>query len=134
MSDREKNIQGAKVIVETCMGIKAEERVLIITSKGFSKNANMLAGEIEKIGAVLEIATVKVRDMLVEPPEEVSKKMLESDVVLAVLPYNILQLFPRFFPWTWKYLSPWQYHSIPIALLWPGATGRFCWFLDQSWL
>jgi len=93
MSNREKYREGAKVIVETCMGIKAEERVLIITSKGFSRIANMLAEEIKRIGAKLEIATVKVRDMLVEPPEEVSKKMLESDVILATLPYNIIQLF-----------------------------------------
>ena len=48
MSDREKYREGAKVIVETCMGIKAEEKVLIITSKGFSKNANMLSEEIER--------------------------------------------------------------------------------------
>jgi len=85
--------KGAKIIVETCMGIKPNEKVLIITSKGFSKSANLLGKEIEAIGAELETVEVKVRNMLVEPPEEVSKKMLDSDVILAVLPYNILQLF-----------------------------------------
>ena len=93
MSKTEEYRKGAKVIVETCMGIKPKEKVLIITSRGFSRNANLLAEEAKALGAEITIIKVDVKDMQIEPPEEVSKKMLDSDVIMGVLPYNIIQLF-----------------------------------------
>lgn len=86
--------KGARVIVETCMGIKPNENVLIITSRGFKKNALLLAEEAEALGA--EVTTVNVdayKEMQIEPPEEVSQKMLKSNVILGVLPYSTIQLF-----------------------------------------
>ena len=85
--------KGARVIVETCMGIKPNERVFIITSRGFTKNADLLAEEAEALGAEVTIVKVDVKQIQIEPPEEVSKKMLESDVILGVLPYDTIQLF-----------------------------------------
>ena len=94
MSKRLDYRKGARVIVKTCMGIKPNEKVLIITSRGFKKNALLLAEEAEALGA--EVNTVNVdanKDMQIEPPEEVSKKMLKSNVILGVLPYSTIQLF-----------------------------------------
>jgi len=93
MSKTEEYRKGAKVIVKTCMGIKPKEKVLIITSRGFSRNANLLAEEAKGLGAEITIIKVDVKDMQIEPPEEVIKKMLDSDVIMGVLPYNIIQLF-----------------------------------------
>ena len=84
---------GARVIVETCMGIKPKEKVLIITTKGFNKKADALAKEATVLGAKIEIVEVSLKDMEIEPPKEVSKKMLTSDVTLATLPLSMLQIF-----------------------------------------
>lgn len=85
--------EGAKVIVETCMGIKSNETVLIITTKQFSKKARVLAEEAKNFGANINIVTVKDEDMQIEPPEFVSKMMIESDVIMATLPYSTIQIF-----------------------------------------
>ncbi len=52
--------QGARVIVETCMAIKPKEKVLIITSTGFTKNSKTLAQEAEALGAEVSIMRVSV--------------------------------------------------------------------------
>ena len=94
MSKKEDYRKGARVIVDVCMGIKPNEKVLIITSRGFKKNALLLAEEAEALGA--EVTTVNVdinKEMLEEPPEDVSKEMLKSNVILGVLPYSTIQLF-----------------------------------------
>jgi len=41
MSKRLDYRKGARVIVDTCMAIKPTEKVLIIYSKGFNRNANL---------------------------------------------------------------------------------------------
>ncbi len=93
MSKRLDYRKGARVIVETCMAIKPKEKVLIIYSKGFNRNAKLLEEEAEALGANVTLSKVNVEDMQIEPPEEVSKMMLESDVVMGVLPYSTIQLF-----------------------------------------
>lgn len=93
MSKRLDYRKGARVIVETCMAIKPEEKVLIIYSKGFNRNAKLLAEEAEVLGAKVTLLNVNNEDIQIEPPEEVSKMMLKSDVVMAVLPYSTIQLF-----------------------------------------
>ena len=84
---------GARVIVETCMGIKPKEKVLIIFSKGFDRNANLLAEEAEALGAQVTLTQVDNYDIQIEPPEEITKQMLNSDVVMGVLPSSTIQLF-----------------------------------------
>ncbi|TFG03671.1 MAG: hypothetical protein EU539_12020 [Promethearchaeota archaeon] len=93
MSKRLDYSAGARVIVETCMGIKKNEKVLIIFSSGFNKNAKLLAEEAEALGAKVTLTKVNNKDIQIEPPEEVSKLMLNSDVVMGVLPYSTIQLF-----------------------------------------
>lgn len=85
--------EGAKVIVETCMGIKPNENVLIITTKRFSKKAKLLAEQAELLGAKSNILTVDNEVLLSEPPEAIAKKMRESDVVLATLNLTTIQYF-----------------------------------------
>jgi len=93
MSKRLDYRKGARVIVDTCMAIKPTEKVLIIYSKGFNRNADLLAEEAEVLGANVTLLKVNNEDMQIEPPEEVSKMMLESDVIMGVLPYSTIQLF-----------------------------------------
>ena len=93
MSKRLDYRKGARVIVETCMGIKPKEKVLIIFSKGFNRNANLLAEEAKVLGAEVTLCRVDDRNMQIEPPENVLKEMLNSDVVMGVLPYSTIQLF-----------------------------------------
>lgn len=93
MSNKQDYRKGARVIVETCMGIKPNEKVLIITSRGTRRTTTLLSEEARALGADVTLVNVKVKEMEIEPPEEVSKKMLESDVILAVLPYSTIQLF-----------------------------------------
>ena len=85
--------KGARVIVETCMGIKQDEKVLIITSRGFARSAKLIAEEAEDLGANVAMLKVSEKEMQIEPPEEVAKKMLESDVILGVLSHSTIQLF-----------------------------------------
>ena len=93
MDNKQDYRKGARVIVETCMGIKPNEKVLIITSRGSRRITTLLSEEAAALGADVTSVNVKVKDMQIEPPEEVSKKMLKSDVILAVLPYSTIQLF-----------------------------------------
>ncbi|MFW9822544.1 MAG: aminopeptidase [Candidatus Thorarchaeota archaeon] len=84
---------GARVIVETCMGIKPKEKVLIIFSKELNRNVKLLAEEAKALGAQVTLCQVENKDMQIEPSEEVSKQMLNSDVVMGVLPPSTIQLF-----------------------------------------
>jgi leucyl aminopeptidase (aminopeptidase T) len=93
MSKRLDYRKGARVIVETCMGVKPHEKVLIIFSKNFNRNAKLLAEEAEALGAEVAISLVDVKDMQIEPPVEIANKMLKSDVIMGVLPYSTIQLF-----------------------------------------
>ncbi|MGQ9720758.1 MAG: aminopeptidase [Candidatus Jordarchaeum sp.] len=88
-----KSKKGAKVIIETCMGVKPGENVLFVTQEGFEETANILASEVSVLKANPVIKIVKGSEMEVEPPQEVVDLMLSSDVILAVLDLRYLQLF-----------------------------------------
>ncbi|MEM2958649.1 MAG: hypothetical protein QW261_10160, partial [Candidatus Jordarchaeaceae archaeon] len=88
-----KSKKGARVIVETCMGVKSGERVLLVTQEGFEETADILASEASVLGAKPIIKVVKGSEMEVEPPKEVVDLMLSSEVILAVLDLKYLQLF-----------------------------------------
>jgi len=81
------------VIVETCMGVKPGENVLLVTQEGFEETAEILGAEVSALGAKPLIKIVKGSEMEVEPPQEVVDLMLSSDVILAVLDLKYLQLF-----------------------------------------
>ncbi len=88
-----KSKKGAKVIVETCMGVKPGENVLFVTQNGLKETAEILASEVSDLGAKPVIKIVKGSEMEVEPPQDVVDLMLSSDVILAVLELRYLQLF-----------------------------------------
>jgi leucyl aminopeptidase (aminopeptidase T) len=88
-----KSKKGARVIIETCMGVKPGENVLFVTQDGFRETADILASEVSSLGAKPLIKMVKGSDMEVEPPQEIVDLMLSSDVILAVLDLKYLQLF-----------------------------------------
>ncbi|MHA1262222.1 MAG: aminopeptidase [Candidatus Freyarchaeota archaeon] len=81
------------MIVETCMGVKPGENVLLVTQEGFEETAEILGAEVSALGAKPLIKIVKGSEMEVEPPQEVVDLMLSSDVILAVLDLKYLQLF-----------------------------------------
>ena len=88
-----KSKKGAKVIIETCMGVKPGEDVLFVTQEGYEDTAEILASEVSALDAKPVIKIVKGSEVEVEPPQEVVDLMLSSDVILAVLELKYLQLF-----------------------------------------
>ena len=54
---------GARVIVETCMGIKPKEKVLIIFTKDLYRNVKLLAEEAEALSAQVTLSPVDNKDM-----------------------------------------------------------------------
>jgi len=82
--------EGARRIIDTCLNVKKGERVLIVTDE-----------EKEKIGQVFFRVSIDTGGDAVlakmvprgrngeEPPEHLSRMMVESDVVIAVTKYSI---------------------------------------------
>ncbi|MHA1804037.1 MAG: aminopeptidase [Promethearchaeota archaeon] len=85
--------KGARVIVETCMGINPNEKVLIITTPLFSNKAKILAEQAKRLGAKVKVMRVKDEEMKIEPPQHVEEEMKNSDVILATLPFSLIQIF-----------------------------------------
>ncbi len=85
--------KGARVIVETCMGIKPNENVLIIMTRIFSKKAKILAELSEELGARVNTMLVEEEEMEIEPPKKIAEAMKKSEVVLATLPFRLIQIF-----------------------------------------
>jgi 2,5-dihydroxypyridine 5,6-dioxygenase len=76
--------RGAKKIVETCMGVKENEELLIVTDHGrpFSV-AQALATAGENIGAKVTVIVMKPTLTGCEPPPPVSAAMSVADVIIA---------------------------------------------------
>lgn len=86
---------GLEVIVETCMGIKSEENVLLIVQENQEgeKIAGALMSKISELEAEPTLEKVKGSEMKVEPPKHVVDLMLSSDVILSILEPQYTQLF-----------------------------------------
>jgi leucyl aminopeptidase (aminopeptidase T) len=79
-------MEGARKIVSECARITPEERVLVITDTGrdLAVAYALMEAAIE-VGSEVTVITMKERDAPgLEPPPQVSKSMLESDVILQV--------------------------------------------------
>ena len=75
--------QASRTIVRTCMGVKSKEKVLIITDKAMMNIANRMEKEVKKIGAKVDLISVKAPKINgTEPPKSVAKAMLGYDVIL----------------------------------------------------
>lgn len=75
-------MRGAKMAVETCLGVKPKERVLIVTDYDRMSIAMALTAAAEAIGGDPVISTMRPRGHHgEEPPEPVAAAMKTADVV-----------------------------------------------------
>jgi len=75
-------MKGARVAVETCLGVKPGEKVLVVTDYERTAIALALAAASEAVGAETLLLTMKPREHNAEePPEPVAAAMKTADVV-----------------------------------------------------
>ena len=77
--------RGLNVLVKDCADLKPDESVLIITNDSTIDIGNCVkktAGEISKNVTCINISSAVIHG--VEPPEDVAKKMLSSDVIFGL--------------------------------------------------
>jgi len=75
-------MKGARVAVETCLGVKPGEKVLIVTDYGRANIALALAEASEALGAETLLFTMKPRQHNAEePPDPIAAAMQTADVV-----------------------------------------------------
>jgi len=83
-------IKGARTAVETCMGVKRDEEVLIVTDFLRMKIAETLADIARQLGARTTLICMPVgKRHGAEPPEIVSLAMRSFDVVIAPTTYSL---------------------------------------------
>ncbi|MFQ5912315.1 MAG: aminopeptidase [Nitrospinota bacterium] len=86
-------MSGARLCVETCMGVQPDETVLVITDREYEEQAQAVAVATHLAGAEPIVMTIPARRYYEkEPPPLVAKAMKEADVVLLTMP----QLFSHF--------------------------------------
>jgi leucyl aminopeptidase (aminopeptidase T) len=82
MLDTLEMMKGARIAVETCLGVKPGEKVLIVTDYERTNIALALAAASEGLGAETLLLTMKPRaHNAEEPPEPVAAAMVTADVV-----------------------------------------------------
>lgn len=83
-------IKGAKIVVETCMGVKRDEEVLVVTDPPRLKIAETIADVAREIGAETTIICMPVgKRHGAEPLEIVGLAMRSFDVVIAPTTYSL---------------------------------------------
>lgn len=76
-------MKGARTAVETCMNVKSDETVLIVTDSGKVEIAEAFAYVSASLGAKTVISIMKpMRQSSEEPPKPIREAMKASDVVL----------------------------------------------------
>jgi len=90
-----KFMRAYKLCVETCMGVKSGEKVLIITDLDNMDRAEALAMASYMADAEpIILCQPALEKFSVEPPETISNSMKASDVILVALPFlHSAQLF-----------------------------------------
>jgi len=93
-SEQEK-INAAQVMVKSCMNVRPGEVVLLIVQNDEKRRilGNFMEAEVENLGAFPTVVMVEPDEMLHEPPHRVIDEMLNSDVILAALGLNQIQVF-----------------------------------------
>ena len=82
--------KGAKIAVETCMGVKPRETVLVVTDPARIMIAEALVGAAKKARAEVMLMCMQARSRHgEEPPKPVERAMAASDVVLAPTTYSL---------------------------------------------
>ena len=83
-------LKGAKVVVETCMGVRPHEAVLVVTDPARLRIAEVLVETAEKVRAETMLMCMRARSRHgEEPPKPVERAMIASDVVLAPTTYSL---------------------------------------------
>lgn len=83
-------LKGAKIAVETCMGVKPREAVLVVTDPARLRIAEALVEAAKKARADAMLMCMQARSRHgEEPPKPVERAMAASDVVLAPTTYSL---------------------------------------------
>lgn len=83
-------LKGAKIAVETCMGAKPHEMVLVVTDPARLKIAEALVEAAKKARTEALLMCMQARSRHgEEPPKPVEQSMVASDVVLAPTTYSL---------------------------------------------
>lgn len=83
-------LKGAKIAVESCMGVRPRETVLVVTDPARMKIAEALFEASEKVGAETMLMCMRARSRHgEEPPKPVEMAMMASHVVLAPTTYSL---------------------------------------------
>jgi len=75
-------MKGARVAVETCMNVKPDESVLVVTDTRRLKIAEAFAYAATSLGAQTVVAVMEPAKQIGEPPKAVAEAMKAVDVVL----------------------------------------------------
>lgn len=94
LTEEERN-KAANVIVESCMGVKAGETVLLVVQREEKRilTAKYHEAEIRRLNAIPIIEYCDDSELKVEPPDKVIAEMMNSDVILAILNIDNTQIF-----------------------------------------
>lgn len=81
-SEQEK-INGAQVMVKSCMNVQRGEMVLLIVQNDEKRRilGKYMEAEVRNLGAVPTLVMVEPDEMLHEPPQRVVDKMMRNDVI-----------------------------------------------------
>jgi leucyl aminopeptidase (aminopeptidase T) len=83
-------LQGARIVVEVCMGVRKGEKVLVITDPPRSRIAEAIAGVARERGAEVTLICMPVGQRHgQEPPEPVALAMPYFDVIIAPTTYSL---------------------------------------------
>ncbi len=88
-------INGAQVMVKSCMNVKKNETVLLIVQNDEKRKilGSYLEKEVLRLGAIPTTITVEPNEMMNEPPARVVDAMMKNRVILAALGLNQIQVF-----------------------------------------
>ncbi len=91
----EQKIDGARVMVKSCMNVKSGEKVLLIVQNDEKRKilGKYMEAEVRKLGAIPTVVMVEPDEMMSEPPKRAYDAMMNNDVILAALGLNQIQVF-----------------------------------------
>ncbi|MDD3250391.1 MAG: aminopeptidase [Smithellaceae bacterium] len=91
----EQRIDGARVMVKSCMNVKSGEKVLLIVQNDEKRKilGKYMEAEVRRLGAIPTIVMVEPSEMMSEPPKQAYDEMMKNDVILAALGLNQIQVF-----------------------------------------
>ena len=91
----EQKVDGARVMVKSCMNVKSGEKVLLIVQNDEKRKilGKYMEAEVRKLGAIPTVVMAEPDEMMSEPPHRVVAEMMNNDVILAALGLNQIQIF-----------------------------------------